>query len=52
MTDSFEQMQKKTGDLEAKVELLDTQSRRNNPCSSSLGYLVFSGKHGICVKPK
>ena len=30
MTDSFEHMQKKTDDLEAKVELLDTQSRRNN----------------------
>ena len=30
MTDSFEHMQKKTDNLEAKVELLDTQSRRNN----------------------
>jgi len=30
MTDSFEHMQKKTDDLEAKVELLDTQSRWNN----------------------
>lgn len=35
MTDSFEHMQKKTDDLEAKVELLDTQSRRN--------YLLFFG---------
>ena len=30
MTDSFEHMQKKADDLETKVELLDTQSRRNN----------------------
>ena len=30
MTDSFEHMQKKADVLEAKVELLDTQSRRNN----------------------
>ena len=35
MTDSIEHMQKKTDDLEAKVELLDTQSRRN--------YLLFFG---------
>ena len=30
MRDSFEHMQKKTDNLEAKVELLYTQSRRNN----------------------
>ena len=30
MTDWFEPLQKKTDDLEADVELLDTQSRRNN----------------------
>ena len=30
MTDLFEHMQKKTDDLETKVELLDTQSRLNN----------------------
>ena len=30
ITDSFEHRQKKTDDFEAKVELLDTQSRWNN----------------------
>ena len=30
MTDSFEHMQKKMDNLEAKFELMDTQSRRNN----------------------
>ena len=43
MTDSFEHLQKKTDDLEANVELLDTQSKRNN---------LFFGIPGICVKPK
>ena len=47
MTDSFEHMQKKTDDLETKVEL-----NLDGTTSSSLEYLVFSGKHGICVKPK
>ena len=39
MTDSFEHMQKKTDDLKTKVELLDTQSRRNN--------LLFFGIHHV-----
>ena len=50
MTDSFEHMQKKTDDLEAKLNSWTLSLDGTN--SSSLGYLVSSGKHGICVKPK
>ena len=48
MRDSFKHMRKKTDNLDAKVELLDTQSRRNKPSFLFGIPLVFGETWDLC----